>query len=51
MGSLMVVAVAPVLDHAPDFVQTGEDVAIQVSFSEDNCTECQESAALAALTD
>lgn len=25
----MVVAVAPVLGHAPDFVQAGEDVAVQ----------------------
>ena len=29
MGSLVVVAVAPVLGHAPGLVQAGADVAIQ----------------------
>lgn len=29
MEALVVVAVAPVLGHAPDLVQTGEDVAVQ----------------------
>ena len=29
MWSLMVVAMAPVLSHAADLVQAGEDVAVQ----------------------
>lgn len=29
MGSLMIVAIAPIFSHAADLVQAGEDVAVQ----------------------